>query len=249
MFYILRRKGNLFSKETFEYIMGEGSLAKALENKQVERTPSGYYKGINNNEYRQWRRIPDLYDRSGARKYINEFNLGPISLNKAKELGINVPMALASGFVIQRPNGLMYDTGKFRPVYKLSTKKDYSDKVIARVGNKYPKEVIEHLNVDKRLFNYNNGFYEGTIKDSLNCILTFENDTLVGLPYIMLDQLYSGKVSSFDITKENLPYIIELIYSGHIFVYEYKIYLDNQDIKRHKFYNWVGKAIYCGKRG
>lgn len=246
MFYIIRRKGNIFSKKVFESIFGEGSLAKALKNKQVEKTPSGYYRGINNEEPRQWRKIPDLYNRSGARRFINETTDKPMSLRRAKELNIDIAMATSSGFVLQTDKGLVYDRGQYRPVYPQSTTFDKSDKVIARVGNYYPEYLVNKLAIDKALLKYNpdTGLYEGLVNDDLSKIVTFENTSLIGIPYIMLDQLYSGKVSSFEITEDNIIYIIEMIISGHVFTVGNKVYLDNKDIKRHKFYNWVGKVIY-----
>jgi len=247
MFYIIRRKGNLFNKKVFETVVGEGTLEKALKNGQIEKAPSGHYRGINNNEDRQWRRIPDLYNRSGARRFINETTDKPMSLRRAKELNIDIAMATSSGFVLQTDKGLVYDRGQYRPVYPRSTTIDRSDKVIARVGNYYSEYLVNKLAIDKALLKHNpdTGLYEGLVNDDLSKIVTFENSSLIGIPYIMLDQLYSGKVPSFEITEDNIIYIIEMIISGHVFTVGNKIYLDNKDIKRHKFYNWVGRVIYC----
>lgn len=246
MYYIIRRKGNIFSKKVFESIFGEGSINKAIKNKHVKKLSNNYYKGINNEEPRQWRKIPDLYNRSGARRFINETTSNPMSLRKAKELNIDIAMAVSSGFVIQTEKGLEYDRGQFKPKYPREITFDRSDKVIARVGNYYPEYLVNKLAIDKALLKYNpdTGLYEGLVNDDLSKIVTFENTSLIGIPYIMLDQLYSGKVSSFEITKDNIIYIIEMIISGHVFTVGNKIYLDNKDIKRHKFYNWVGKVIY-----
>ena len=246
MYYIIRRKGNIFSKKVFESIFGEGSIDKAIKNKHVKKLSNNYYKGINNEEPRQWRRIPDLYNRSGARRFINETTDKPMSLRRAKELNIDIAMAISSGFVLQTDKGLVYDRGQYRPVYPQSTTFDRSDKVIARVGNYYPEYLVNKLAIDKTLLKYNpnTGLYEGLVNDNLSKIVTFENSSLIGIPYIMLDQLYSGKISSFEITEDNIIYIMEMIISGHVFTVGNKVYLDNKDIKRHKFYNWVGKVIY-----
>src|SRR5690606_22826056 len=105
-------------------------------------------------------------------------------------------MAISSGFVIQTEKGLEYDRGQFKPKYPREITFDRSDKVIARVGNYYPEYLVNKLAIDKTLLKYNpnTGLYEGLVNDDLSKIVTFENTSLIGIPYIMLDQLYSGKV-------------------------------------------------------
>lgn len=248
MYYILRRKGNLFSKDTFIKILDEEIFSRALDRKHIIESPYNSYMGANNTEYRQWRRIPDMYLRSGAQGVIKS---KPMSLTRAINLNINIPMALASGFILRRPEGLIYDNGYYRPKIKRKDNEyGFRHEIIMRKGNYYNKEIFSKIEdnvgkINKDLYEKDGELIIGLADDPLYNILTIENDTLIGVPYMLLDQLYEYKYFKYDITKQNLPDILELIVSGHVLTRGDVIQLEDTQLKRHNYYNWVGENIYC----
>lgn len=244
MFYILRREGNQFNKKECEKFLGE------FPKDSVKKLSSGNYIGINNEGFRQYRQIPDLYIRSGISKYLNKTFKGPISVTEAKKLNVNVTMAMCSGFVYQKERQLYYDDERVPD--ELPEEEEYSTKVIAREGNIYNQRLLTELNktmkIDLQLFRLSDGGrFVGTVNDPVTRILTFNTKELVGVPYCMLDQLYSGKVQEFEVTERNIDNILILIKSGNVIVKDNIVYLDNNKVKRDKWYDWVGRYIY-GKR-
>ena len=233
---ILRRNGNYFTKKIYENICGKDSLKRDLKADIITSASSGLYKGTQSpsDNFKQWIKSYQLFNESNIGEREN------ITLTEAKKLNINIEKAVTSGYVLLTKKGLIKDTHANRPSIPLEDSFNYDSKILFRHVNELNDRILKALS--KRI-----DIYTPRNIEPLYDFLTYENSSLIGLPYIMLDNLYNGKVEYYYLREEYLTAIVELLISGHVYIKDNKIFLDKKDIKKEKFLEWKGKAIYCRK--
>lgn len=239
MFYRINRKGNTYNKWMYEEIFGKGAIDEDLKRGLITRTANGRYKGLIDDPKCQLKSYSDFIKAGGGKLKDKEY----YNIDELETMAVNIPLLLSSGLAKMNSKGIILEDITHKASHATHTPFLVTKGVISRKGNIYTAEVKEKLEMEFSIslddYELKDGMYHMSYTNQLLDTMSFEFKELLGIPYILWNELYDRDIG-IEITDNNFKDYALLQASGHIITRGNKFYIDRNELKVNNMLKFLG---------